>query len=360
MGEIKSEGGEPTKPSGLGAVRRRAVAVEELVQTSTVGDNPLPLFARPATDGVDLADWAASHGEELNAWFDKHGAILFRGFGLAGAEDFERAAGTIAGDELFADYGDLPPESASERVYGSTPYPADKMILFHNESSHLPTWPLRQFFFCVIPSESGGTTPLLDSRAVYQALDPAVRDEFESKGLMYVRNFSEGIDVPWQDFFHTTERAEVERICDESGMTCQWTSSGGLRVSQISPAVVEHPRTGEKLFFNQVQLHHVYCLDAETRDSLRQLFAEEDMPRNVYFGDGSPIPDETMEYIGNLYEELCVDFPWESGDLVAVDNMLVQHARRPFSGERKLLVAMARMSGLHEVATGHEPVGGAA
>ena len=51
------------------------------------------------------------------------------------------------------------------------------------------------------------------------------------------------------------------------------------------------------------------------------------MPRNVYFGDGTPIPDETMEYIGNLYEELCVDFPWESGDLVAVDNMLVQHAR---------------------------------
>jgi alpha-ketoglutarate-dependent taurine dioxygenase len=308
-------------------------------------------------DGVDLADWAASHADDINTWFDKHGAILFRGFGLNGAEEFERAAGAIAGDELFADYGDLPPESASERVYGSTPYPADKMILFHNESSHLPTWPLRQFFFCVIPSETGGTTPLLDSRAVYQALDPAIRDQFESKGLMYVRNFSEGIDVPWQDFFHTTERAEVERICNESGMTCEWTASGGLRVSQISPAVVEHPRTGEKLFFNQVQLHHVYCLDAETRDSLRQLFAEEDMPRNVYFGDGTPISDETMEYIGNLYEELCVDFPWESGDLVAVDNMLVQHARRPFTGERKLLVAMARMSGLHEVGAA---VGGAA
>ena len=30
------------------------------------------------------------------------------------------------------------------------------MILFHNESSHLPTWPMRQFFFCVIPSATGG------------------------------------------------------------------------------------------------------------------------------------------------------------------------------------------------------------
>src|SRR5262249_36728079 len=156
-----------------------------------------------------------------------------------------------------------------------------------------------------------------------------------------------------------SEKAEVERICTESGMTCEWTSGGGLRIRQNSPAVVDHPRTGERLFFNQGQLHHVDCLDPETRDSLPQLFAEEDRPRNVYFGDGTPIPDETMDDIGNLYEELCVDFPWEAGDLVAVDNMLVQHARRPFTGERKLLVAMARMSGLDEVA-GDVAGGGAA
>ena len=337
-----------TKPSGLGTMRRKAVDVTELVQTSLFNDNLLPLVVQPAMDGVDLAAWAASHRDQIDTWFDKHGAILFRGFSLDGAPDFESVAGAIAG-ELFAEYGDLPPEAASQKVYGSTPYPADKMILFHNESSHLPTWPMRQFFFCVIPSATGGTTPLLDSRTVYNALDPAVRDQFETKGLMYVRNFAEGIDVPWQDFFHTTDRAEVERICTETGMTCEWTAGDGLRIRQVSPAVVTHPRTGEKLFFNQVQLHHVYCLDDETRSSLRQLFAEEDLPRNVYFGDGTPIPDETMEYIGELYEELCVDFPWQATDLVAVDNMLVQHARRPFSGERKLLVAMAQMSGIHDL-----------
>ena len=234
------------------------------------------------------------------------------------------------------------------------------MILFHNESSHLPTWPMRQFFFCIIPSETGGTTPLLDSRAVYQALEPTVREAFETKGLMYVRNFAEGIDVPWQEFFHTDDRSEVERMCRESGMICEWTGTDGLRIRQLSPAVVEHPRTGEKLFFNQVQLHHVYCLDEETRTSLRQLFAEEDLPRNVYFGDGTTIPDETMEYIGNLYEELCVEFPWQTGDLVAVDNMLVQHARREYTGERKLLVAMAQMSGLHALGVSPAPSGGAA
>ena len=56
-----------------------------------------------------------------------------------------------------------------------------------------------------------------------------------------------------------------------------------------------------------------------------------------------PIPDETVDRIGELFEELCVEFPWQKGDLIAVDNMLVSHARRPFSGERKLLVAMGHM-----------------
>jgi alpha-ketoglutarate-dependent taurine dioxygenase len=344
------------KPAGIGTMRRKAVDVTKLVETSTIDGNPLPLIVRPAMEGVDLAEWAASHRDEVEAWFNVHGALLFRGFPLDGVDDFERVAGAVAG-ELFTEYGDLPPEPTSQKVYGSTPYPADKMILFHNESSHLPTWPMRQFFYCVIPSETGGTTPLLDSRAVYNALDPALREQFETKGLMYVRNFSEGIDVPWQEFFHTTDRSEVEAVCKESGMICEWTGTDGLRIRQVSPAVVDHPRTGEHLFFNQVQLHHVYCLDPETRDSLRTLFAEEDLPRNVHFGDGTPIPDEAMETIGNLYEELCVEFPWEAGDLIAVDNMLVQHARRPFTGQRKILVAMAQMSGIHELA--RDPVGAA-
>jgi alpha-ketoglutarate-dependent taurine dioxygenase len=330
-------------PQGLRGMRRRAVSGGELVNVGPVPGNPgkFPIMITPTVDNVDLAAWCEGHKEELEGYFDQYGAILFRGFGLESAGDFEAVASSIAGD-LFADYGDLPPESAGEKVYGSTPYPPDKMILFHNESSHLPSWPLRQFFFCVIPSTDRGTTPLLDCREIYTALDPEILAQFESKGLMYVRNFSEGIDVPWQEFFKTEDQAEVERICSEAGMTAEWTENG-LRISQQSQAVATHPRTGERLFFNQIQLHHVSCLDPETREALSQLFDEEDLPRNVYFGDGTPIPDEVVDRIGELFEERCVEFPWQKGDLIAVDNMIISHARRPFSGERKLLVAMGRM-----------------
>jgi alpha-ketoglutarate-dependent taurine dioxygenase len=329
---------------GIRGIRRKQVATTRLVETEFLpgNDEGMPLIVRPALGNVDLAEWCSANKGELDGYFDRYGAIAFKGFGLGSASDFERAAAAVS-PELFAEYGDLPQESTTERIYHSTPYPADKMILFHNESSHLPQWPLRQFFFCVIPAAEGGSTPLLDCRRVYEALDPELRRTFSEKGLMYVRNFSEGIDVPWQEFFHTTDQAEVERVCNEAGMGCEWTANGGLRISQVSPAVAVHPRTGEKVFFNQIQLHHVSCLDDETRTALRQLFAEEDMPRNVYFGDGTPIPDEVVARIGELYEELCVEPPWDAGDMIALDNMLVAHARRPFSGERKILVAMAEM-----------------
>jgi alpha-ketoglutarate-dependent taurine dioxygenase len=347
---MSAQQGSSGAMGGLRGMRRKAVQATELVQTGFLpgNDERLPLVITPAVDNVDLAAWCASHAEDVERYLDKHGAIMFRGFPMSGAPEFEAVASTIAG-ELFGDYGDLPPEESGEKIYHSTPYPNDKMILFHNESSHLPTWPMRQFFYCVIPSETGGTTPLLDSRAVYNALDPALREQFETKGLMYVRNFAEGIDVPWQDFFHTDDKAAVERTCAKAGMTCEWTELG-LRVRQLAKGVHTHPRTGERIFFNQVQLHHIACLDEETRTALRQLFADEDLPRNVYYGDGTPIPDAVMDRIGEVYEQLCVETPWQKGDLIALDNMLVAHARRPFTGERKIVVGMGKMQHAEDAA----------
>ena len=335
------EQGDRQAPA-IGQIRRKAVDVSRLVDTKTLDGNSMPLIVSPAVDGVDLAEWVANNREELDGYFDAHGAILFRGFALNDASDFEKVASGIVPD-LFAEYGDLPPEGTSERIYHSTPYPADKMILFHSESSHLPKWPLRQFFFCIRPAEEQGETPLLDNRRIVHELDGEIVRDFEEKGLLYVRNFSPGIDVSWQDFFKTEDRGEVERMCADEGMECEWKDGDSLRISQRGPGVTYHPRTGEKIWFNQVQLHHVSCLDAETRESLRLLFDEEDMPRNVYFGDGSVIPDATVDRISEVFEQLCVELPWEKGDLIALDNMFVQHARRPFKGERKILVAMGQM-----------------
>ena len=336
----------PTKPKGLGSIRRSAVNLSQFspVKESTLGEGKtLPLILEPAVEHVDLAEWVGNNREELTKKLAKHGGFLYRGFQLNAAADFERVAGAIC-NALYAEYGDLPREGVAGKVYTSTPYPNDKSILYHCESSHLHSWPQKINFFCVTVATEGGATPIVDCREVYRKLDARVRDMFEQKGLMYVRNFSPGVDVPWQRFFHTDDKSAVETECKKAGMTCEWTHGGEtLRVGQVCRAVAQHPVTGEKTFFNQVQLHHVYCLDAAVRESLLSIFSREDLPRDVYFGDGSTIEDSVMEHVGEVYENNAVRFQWKAGDMVTLDNMLVAHARDPFVGERKILVALGDM-----------------
>jgi alpha-ketoglutarate-dependent taurine dioxygenase len=334
----------PVKKS-LGGIRRKGVDLASFTpvrESQLSADQPLPLIIEPAVDQVDLADWVSNYRDYLESKTLLHGGILFRGFGLAGATEFEKVAGSIC-RELFAEYGDLPREDVAGKVYTSTPYPEDKSILYHNESSHLSSWPSRINFFCITVAKEGGATPIVDCRKVYQGLDPAVREEFETKGLMYVRNFCQGLDVSWQRFFGTEDRGVVESSCNRMGMQCEWTEGDNLRVKQRCRAVLKHPKSGEMCFFNQVQLHHVHCLDPEVRSSLSSIFEPKDMPRNVYYGDGTVIEDSVMDHVGEIYEKYAVRFQWQQGDLVSLDNMLVAHARDPYVGPRKIVVALGDM-----------------
>jgi alpha-ketoglutarate-dependent taurine dioxygenase len=241
------------------------------------------------------------------------------------------------------------------KVYTSTPYPPDKSILYHNESSHMHAWPSKINFFCVTVASEGGATPIVDCREVYRRLDPKVAEEFAKKGVMYVRNFSEGLDVNWRRFFHTEDKKAVEDSCRKAGMTCEWTDGDGLRVRQVCRAVLRHPKTCELTFFNQVQLHHIHCLEPAVRQSLLTIFKQEDLPRHVYFGDGSPIPDAVMDHVGEVYEQTAVRFAWQPGDMVSLDNMLTAHARDPYVGARKIVVALGDMvnsSDVESVASG--------
>jgi amino acid adenylation domain-containing protein len=336
---------QEAKLKKLATVRRKAIDVQDevLVEMRELdGAGPLPLLLRPASPDLDPLSWAAANRERLSGLLARHGGLLLRGFGVASPSDFERLAAALC-PPLYADYGDLPRERAGGRVYSSTPYPNDRAILFHNESSHLERWPMRILFYCSLAPRSGGQTPIADCRRVFGLLSPEVRERFRREGLIYARHYAPGLDVAWEDFFHTSDRREVERRLSEAGATWEWTQGGGLCVRQRARAVARHPQTGEEVFFNQVQLHHSSSLGAEVRSSLAEVFGEDGLPRQVYWGGGEAISDEVMEEVGRAYEGAAVDFAWEEGDVLMLDNMLVAHGRRPFEGERKVVVAMGQM-----------------
>ncbi len=148
---------------GIRGTARRSVDLEGPTVETTFfpGSGDFPVVLSPLGGELDLASWAAAHGDMLKKQLLAHGALLFRGFATATADAFERASATLSGGGLYGDYGDLPRHPGSEKLFFSTPYPDDLPIHFHNESSHLSSWPLNIFFYCSVPAQQRGETPLL-------------------------------------------------------------------------------------------------------------------------------------------------------------------------------------------------------
>ena len=63
--------------------------------------------------------------------------------------------------------------------------------------------------------------------------------------------------------------------------------------------------------------------------------------RTAHYGDGGRIPDEVMDHLRAAYRAASTRFDWERDDILIVDNMLAAHGREPFTGPRKIAVAMA-------------------
>lgn len=301
----------------------------------------LPLVIKPAVKNLSLCIWAANNVDFIQESCLKHGAILFRNFDVSSAADFEQVIQSISGEVMQYQERSSPRSKVSGNVYTSTDYPADQRIFPHNEHSYALTFPLKLYFCCQVPAPEGGETPLADTRKILRLLSPKIRERFIQKQWMYVRNFGDGFGLPWQTVFQTEDKLMVEQYCKQARIECQWRDKNRLRTRQVRPAVAEHPKTGETVWFNHATFFHVSTLEPSVREALLAGFAEEDLPNNTYYGDGSSIEPDVLEALREAYMKECVTFRWEKGDVVMLDNMLTAHARRPFVGPRKVVFGMA-------------------
>ncbi|WIM94400.1 TauD/TfdA family dioxygenase [Actinoplanes oblitus] len=328
---------------GPGQIRRRSVAVAAAtaVTVDTPAEPGRPIVVSTRDANVDLATWLGDNRDQLRALLHDRGAVLFQGFGVSGAEELERLVLAVSPEAMNYVYGSTPRSREMRQVYTSTEYPADQTIPQHNELAYARNWPMRLWFLSHRAAETGGATPVADSRRVYERIPAEVRDRFAEQGVMYLRNYGAGLDLSWQQTFETEDPAEVERFCAESGIEYTWLPDGRLRTTQVAQGVVRHPVTGETCWFNQAHLFHTSSLPAEVRGTLLDSLDPLDLPRNALYGDGTPIEDEVIAGIHAAFEAETVAEPWRDGDVMLIDNVLVSHGRQPYTGPRKVLVAMA-------------------
>jgi alpha-ketoglutarate-dependent taurine dioxygenase len=327
----------------LATARRKAVNMspEALFETCEVQPGQtLPLIVRPAVNGINLASCAGSNRDFITGHLLKHGGLLFRGFEVNSADDFQQFIKNVSGEPLEYRERSSPRHPVSANVYTSTDHPADQSIFLHNENSYAYTWPLKIFFFCMTPAPQGGETPLADTRKVFQRISPEIREHFIRKKIKYVRNFGHGLGLSWQTVFQADDKSKVEAYCRNTGYDVEWKHGDRLRISRIGPAVARHPLTGEILWFNHATFFHVSTLQPSVRQALLEEFKEEDLPNNTYYGDGSPIEPLVLDHLRDVYRQETVIFHSERGDVLMLDNMLTAHGRMPFRGARSVLAGM--------------------
>jgi alpha-ketoglutarate-dependent taurine dioxygenase len=337
------ENTEMTTGVSRGSRRRLLAKAQTAVsRTSLTGDAQGPVLISPSFRDVDLAAWVRTNSDETRAVLRQHGAVLFRGFEAVDAGRFEEVATSVAGELVRYVEGSSPRRRLGRGLYTSTEYPRELPISMHNELSYAHWWPRYLFFYCRVAAETGGETPLADSRAVLQYLPPSIVEKFRAHGVRYLRRLrgeGPGLGLSWQEVFETDDREAVERYCRDGEIAFEWARDGGLRTRQDRHALINHPETGQLCWFNQVHQWHSSNLSPEDARIVAALPPEE-RPLDATYGDGSEFDEETLAAIREAYVSCQVTFQWQAGDIVAVDNMAFAHGRRPFTGPREILVLL--------------------
>jgi hypothetical protein len=161
---------------------------------------------------------------------------------------------------------------------------------------------------------------------------------------MYVTNLhgGKGFGKSWQATYQSEDRAEVERRIAEKGREYQWFPDGNLRVVMRAPGIRTHSVTGDLYWGNQAATFHTAALSERAGAGIRGLYPDPmTRPKMAFYGDGSPIADEDIAAIAAALIAEETVFRWKVRDVLLVDNQAIAHGRRPFKGERQILVVLS-------------------
>jgi hypothetical protein len=129
----------------------------------------------------------------------------------------------------------------------------------------------------------------------------------------------------------------VEDFLAKDGFDFSWNSKDdSLEFWITRPAFLNHPVSGEKLWFNHIHKKHI----SDLKES--PMFPGEEKIDRIYiysssYGDGSEVEPEVIQHIRATAWECTIGFQWKKGDVLFIDNLLAMHGRLGFTGKRKIL-----------------------
>ncbi|KAL1357380.1 hypothetical protein HN51_009299 [Arachis hypogaea] len=306
---------------------------EKLVDGETI-----PLVLQPSEankNGLESLLLALKNNKE---WFEqmiiKNSAVLLRGFDVKNAEEFNEIV-EICGWEDIRYVGPAPRTHIYKRVWTANEGPLSEFIYYHHEMVLFKEYPLKVILFCEIPPPEGGQTPVVPSFKVTEKMVeefPEAVKEMEEKGLRYTftapgkNNTGSMRGRGWEDAFGTSDPQEVEKRAKAFGMELEWLPDGGLKtiLGPRNLTKVFEGRKGRRMWFNTIVGMHGREISS------------------AKMADGTEIPENVVKRCAEIIEEESIQFKWEKGDVLFLDNLALLHGRRPSLPPRKVLVATCK------------------
>lgn len=319
-----------------------------------------PAIITSDATNIDYPEFVASLSQNKTLIADlllKHGALLFRGFPVASPDDFAHFIEKLGLGE-FVNYvgGDSPRDKVKDKVYTSTEAPPSLYIPLHQELSFIRHYPKQIYFYCQKASLQGGATIIGDARQVYRDLDENVKSEFVQKEITYVSRYYGKSAVmrllnryqrshkSWREVFETDDKASVETKCQQNEFDYRWLPHDWIEIRQTRPAVTTHPETNEAVWFNQA---HLYDFNPRLLGGFANYLAanifycrRNTRLHEVTFADGSKITRDALYHVFDVLDNNTINYPWQDGDVMVLDNVLSMHGRDTYTGKRRVLTAL--------------------
>ncbi|KAG1346927.1 clavaminate synthase-like protein [Cocos nucifera] len=312
--------------------------VGECEGQKTIDGEQVPQVLHPAqAEQRDLGSLVAAL-KANKEWFEEmlltNSAILLRGFDVRNAEGFNEVVEAFGWDDIRY-VGPAPRTHVHKRVWTANEGPLSDFIYYHHEMVLIEEFPMKVILFCEVPPPEGGQTPIVPSfRVTERMLEefPKNVEEIQEKGLRYTFTALSKDDTSsmrgrgWEDAFGTSDRIEAEKRAKALGMDMEWLPNGGVKtILGPRPLTRVFPgRKGRRMWFNTVVGMHGKEISSAT------------------MADGSEIPADVVKRCEEIIEEESIQFKWEKGDILFLDNLALLHGRRPSLPPRRVLVATCK------------------
>lgn len=248
--------------------------------------------------------------------YKKHGALLFRGFGID-VDQFRAFAQQFCSTSVVNESPGrraIDPDSHIFTVDGGT-----RAFPLHPELSREPWKPDVAFFGCLAAPSEGGKTTICDGVALAQSLPPQLSEALADRRLLYFQSTWPSLLKYW---LGTATPTDAQLATPPPGCPYEFR--------RFPPGIAR--------IFSRPALHKPMFLDAPSFGNFL-LFARA-LGRNdsVVLDDGRPMPDQWVQVISATAERLTVPIDWESGDLLMLDNTRFMHGRTEIADPAERLI----------------------